>query len=91
MCCHPLKLEGVDELLRRVYLLVGAVVPAEVAEVVEHRHGEEALLAELVDGRGAVTLRELRAVLPKSTSPRYVGEERIFSVFFSVFKEWASV
>mmetsp|Transcript_65106 Transcript_65106/g.128758 ORF Transcript_65106/g.128758 Transcript_65106/m.128758 type:complete len:401 (+) Transcript_65106:1076-2278(+) len=60
---HPIEREGRDELIDRVDLLIRRIIPAEQAEVVDHRLGQEALQLKLVDGGSAVSLGELRAVL----------------------------
>ena len=76
-CVHPEELLRIEDrrrradalerelalhLLARQDLAVLARRPAEEGEEVDERLGQDALVAPLLDGRGAVALRELLAV-----------------------------
>ena len=69
-----LDAEAPDELVGREDRLVVGVAPAEQREVVAHRLGQVAGVAQLLHRRGAVALGELLAV--GAVQQRQVGEER---------------
>ena len=48
--------ESLDKFFLGVDFLLGAIVPAEVGEVVEHGFGKNAIVAVFGDGFGAITL-----------------------------------